>query len=237
MDDSKTFWERRIATYGRHRSVGTNNDTESVNRARKEALFDSIRTLVDNSRIEGLGGMELLDAGCGTGIYADYLAERGGDVHAFDFSRAAVGRASETDTTVSYTQGTVTDIPYRADRFDISFCLSVLYHLVDDEDWTAAIRELCRVIKPGGHLVLRVNWEERRFGDGDHFQERPRSEYLSELSDHGFELRDVVPIVDAPRYPSSLPLPLKRALGPIITTFDWFDIGRNRLLLFSDTGT
>lgn len=181
--------------------------------------------------------MELLDAGCGTGIYADYLAEQAGDVHAFDFSRAAVARASESDTAVSYTQGTVTDIPYRADQFDISFCLSVLYHLVDDEDWTAAIRELCRVTKPGGHLVLRVNWEERRFGDGDHFQERPRSEYLSALSNHGFELRDVVPIVDAPRYPGALPLPLKRALGPIITAFNWFDIGRNRLLLFSDTGT
>lgn len=237
MSDMRTYWEDRIASHGRHRGIGTCRDPESVNRARKEALFHSIEALLDNSTIETLSGLDLLDAGCGTGIYADYLSKQGGNVCGFDFSRAALDHATTNGATASYVQGSITDIPYQDDRFDISFCLSVLYHLIDDEDWVAAIQELSRVTSPGGHLVLRINWEERRFGDGEHFQERPRSEYLDLLSDYGFELRDVIPILDDPKYPDWLPVQLKRMLGPAIIKLELFEMGRNRLLLFSHFDT
>lgn len=76
----------------------------------------------------------------------------------------------------------VTCLPYRDDFFDVIFCNHVLEHVIDD---SKAMRELCRVLKPGGRALLQVpvvldrttyeNWgikepEERakHFGQKDH---------------------------------------------------------------------
>jgi SAM-dependent methyltransferase len=75
----------------------------------------------------------------------------------------------------------ITEIGYPADSFDVIFCSHVLEHIPDDRK---AMRELCRVLKPGGWALFMVplkegNTEEdpnctdprereRRFGQWDH---------------------------------------------------------------------
>jgi SAM-dependent methyltransferase len=97
-------------------------------------------------------GRLFLDAGCGTGLNLEHLARRG-RAAGVDVSPEAVrfGRGRG----VLVVRGSVLDLPFGGDRFDGIVTFDVLYHAWVEDD-AAALRELVRVLKPGGLLLLRV---------------------------------------------------------------------------------
>lgn len=86
----------------------------------------------------------VLDAGCGEGVlvqeYAGRLPIEGVDLH---YSSPLVR------------SGSLTALPFDAGRFDRVLCLDVLEHLALEEQFPA-LREMCRVLAPGGELLLSV---------------------------------------------------------------------------------
>ena len=98
---------------------------------------------------------QVLDAGCGFGCFPFVLADRGFDVHACDRS-ARVGRrlqrvAARRGRSIRFSSEDLTRTRYPAGRFDDITCISVLEHTRDP---VAVVRELGRILKPGGHLLL-----------------------------------------------------------------------------------
>lgn len=102
-------------------------------------------------------GKRCLDAGCGSGR-GTVLMARAGAAHvvAFDFAdknlettRTHCRRFGLTNVTTE--QGSLLDIPFENDAFDIVWCNGVLHHTVDPD---RALREVARVLHPGGHLWL-----------------------------------------------------------------------------------
>jgi SAM-dependent methyltransferase len=93
----------------------------------------------------------VLDAGCGSGRTMDDL-RRYGAVHGFDLNPLGVdharGRGHE-DVTVAR----VEEIPFDDASFDLVTCLDVIEHTPDD---VRSLRELLRVTRPGGRLVVTV---------------------------------------------------------------------------------
>lgn len=100
-------------------------------------------------------GARLLDAGCGDGIYAVQQARRGAMVTALDLSlpMLAAGRQRATDAgvTVRWCQGDIEALPFADDHFDIVLAVTVLC-MIDSPE--RAVRELARVLQPGGVLVI-----------------------------------------------------------------------------------
>ena len=47
-------------------------------------------------------------------------------------------------------------LPYRADLFDAVICIAVIHHLSTEERRIAALRELTRILRPGGRLLVYV---------------------------------------------------------------------------------
>jgi SAM-dependent methyltransferase len=102
-------------------------------------------------RLELPPGATLLDAGCGSGRTMDELHGYG-RVHGFDLSPEGVEHArarGHADVHVAR----VEQIPYPDQAFDLVTCLDVLEHTPDD---VRSLRELRRVVRPGGHLVVTV---------------------------------------------------------------------------------
>lgn len=93
----------------------------------------------------------ILDAGCGSGRNMVELA-RHGTVTGIELSETSVSLARERGVG-EVIAGSVLEMPFEADSFDLAASLDVIEHLEDD---LAALRELRRVVAPGGSLLVTV---------------------------------------------------------------------------------
>ncbi|NJE49565.1 methyltransferase domain-containing protein [Thermococcus sp. 9N3] len=93
----------------------------------------------------------LLDAGCGSGRFAMYFRELGAEVHGIDISPRLVSLAKRRVQDGTFTLGSVTNIPYPENYFDIIISIEVLQHVPNIK---LALKEFHRVLKPGGVIVI-----------------------------------------------------------------------------------
>ena len=104
-------------------------------------------------------GERVLEIGPGTGYYSLPVAEwisPGGQLDIFDLQQEMLDhtmrRAAERGLSgITPTQGDARRLPYSDDTFDAAFLTLVLGEIPDQD---AAVRELARVLKPGGRLVV-----------------------------------------------------------------------------------
>jgi ubiquinone/menaquinone biosynthesis C-methylase UbiE len=99
------------------------------------------------------GGGPVLDVGCGPGWLTRDLSSRGLAVAGIDISTAMLRVARTNNPGLGFAAASLTQIPVADGATAGVFCWYVLHH-VPDEDLQAAIRELVRVIVPGGSLML-----------------------------------------------------------------------------------
>jgi len=111
------------------------------------------RTVLDDV-IAGLGlasGARILDAGCGSGRNMIELAPYG-TVTGIELSDVSVALARQRGAG-EVVEGSVLEMPFAEDSFDLAVSLDVIEHLEDD---LAALRELRRAVAPGGSLLVTV---------------------------------------------------------------------------------
>jgi SAM-dependent methyltransferase len=97
--------------------------------------------------------LRVLDAGCGTGALLDRLEERvGTEVYGLDFSGQALAYTRQRGHR-HLVQADLTRLPFPDGTFDVITALDVVEHIREDE---GALREVNRVLRPGGVLLVSV---------------------------------------------------------------------------------
>lgn len=106
------------------------------------------------SLLPDVRGRRVLDAGCGPGVYAEWLADRRAEVVAFDASEKMLGiareRLGDKATMFRADLGQPLDV-LEDESFDVVLSALALDYV---EDWGATFREFHRLTKPGGVLVF-----------------------------------------------------------------------------------
>jgi ubiquinone/menaquinone biosynthesis C-methylase UbiE len=105
--------------------------------------------------IGDVAGKDVLDVCCGTGRYAIRLAQAGARVSAIDaseeMSAIARGKRDELGLEVDLRLGEMACLPFDSASFDLVVCALALCHV---PDLGLPIKEMARVLRPGGRLVV-----------------------------------------------------------------------------------
>ncbi len=96
-------------------------------------------------------GDRVLDACCGTGDLAIEAERRGGRVVGLDFSERMLERARGKSGTIEWVQGDALSLPFAEGEFDAA---TVGFGVRNLEDLELGLRELGRVLRPGGRIAV-----------------------------------------------------------------------------------
>lgn len=97
------------------------------------------------------GSARVLDLACGSGRYSWLLAGAGLEVVGVDVDDAALARAADGGMAAEFIRGDAMAAPLATASFDVVLCVQSLFSLPDA---TAVLREACRVVRPGGRIVV-----------------------------------------------------------------------------------
>ena len=215
---------------------------EPIALAAYDALAESYAALVDTkphnayyerpatlSLLPDVSGKRVLDAGCGPGVYAEWLAGRGAEVVAVDVNEKMIHLARERlGTSVQVIQADLArPLDFLADRsFDLVLSPLALDYV---RDWRAVFGEFHRLLRPGGHLVFStghpaadffvhhdagnyfetelVDYEWTGFGTPVRvpFYRRPLGEVINPLLEAGFALERLLEPTPTAEFREKLP--------------------------------
>lgn len=140
MTNSKeTYWSRFVDDYETRQAFVAGNDL--------------IRIMLDRLGMEN-NLKDVLELGCGTGLFTEVLCQKSHSVKATDFSDEMVAKAIELRETlpnVTFAREDATHLSFEDQSFDTVF-MANLIHIIADPD--KVIAESRRVLKPGGRIII-----------------------------------------------------------------------------------
>lgn len=147
MDDSEAgrYWEQNAEAW------------THLCRQGYDVYRDLFNTPAFLEMLPGVDGLAGLDLGCGEGYNTRLLAERGARMSAIDVAPAFVRYAHEEERSrpaaIRYAAASAQRLPFRDATFDFA---TAFMSLMDMPEPHTALREACRVLKPGGFLQFSI---------------------------------------------------------------------------------
>ncbi|MFN8651096.1 MAG: class I SAM-dependent methyltransferase [Gemmatimonadales bacterium] len=190
----RDYWSSRVTGDGSlanvgHVALGAYN--QYAYPLRLEALTRAVQGLAT-------AGVRVFDGGFGEGVYLEYWRQHGaGMVSGLDFSPRAVAAARERYPDSHLVQG---DLAASGDlagfgQYDIVTAIDVLYHIVDDEAWARAVRNLLGLVGPGGSFIASDKFpREGAYQPMKHVRRRPLAMWTAAFREQGFEMVRRVPV-------------------------------------------
>lgn len=95
-----------------------------------------------------------LEVGSGTGQLAELVAGAGYDVVALDRSRGMLSQLRRRLPQLPSVVASGEALPFADDSFILTYCVAVLHHVADPDAVRDTLREMVRVTRPGGHVLI-----------------------------------------------------------------------------------
>jgi 2-polyprenyl-3-methyl-5-hydroxy-6-metoxy-1,4-benzoquinol methylase len=192
------YWEGRLSANYSLGSVGWAGLGDAFNRwmytVRRYVFRSAVLSATDSV---SLSRSRVLDVGSGTGFYLDCWRGLGvKDLVGSDLTRTAVARLRLRLPDISIHQLDISseELKPPEEPFDLVSVMDVLFHIVDDERYERAIRNLASMVKPGGLVILTENFVGRR-RTAKHQVMRTRREIEQQIRAAG-----ITPVLERPAF-------------------------------------
>lgn len=161
-------WEESAGAW--IKSMGENGITGD--KGRQFVLDPAILKLLENHNYKNA-----IDIGCGEGRFCRILSKLGIKPTGIDPTKSLIARARELDKENEYVEAFGEDLPFENNSFD----LAIAYlSLIDIRDYKKAIKEMVRVLKPKGDLIIanltafntagaKLGWQKDLLGNKKYF--------------------------------------------------------------------
>ena len=181
------YWESRLsANWGLHGVgyLGLNAWNNWIYRV-KASVFDRAIRSLDLKK-----GFTALDIGCGTGFFIDRWLRLGAtNLTGMDLTEVAVTRLRSAFPSVRFVQGDVSETASQpGESLDAISMIDVLFHIVDQDRYAAALRNIHRMLRPNGHFVFSEFFLHGQPSIGRHHVSRTLADIKAALGKAGFSI-------------------------------------------------
>jgi SAM-dependent methyltransferase len=187
----RSFWEERLGSHLDLSGTGEPGLSVDYNRAcyrlREKVLERELRRAG-----VALTGARVLDVGSGVGFFVDFYLRRGARVTGVELTRVGAEYLERRFPGVKFLQGDVVDTEI-GDGYAVVNAFDVLYHIVEDDRWEAAVTRLARALAPGGTLVFTDVVAPMRRELAAHNVMRDRHRYAEVLNREGVRILNESP--------------------------------------------
>lgn len=143
--EAAAFWEANADTWAR------------LVRSGYDVYRDALNTPAFMAMLPAVTGLDGLDVGCGEGANTRQLAQRGAHMQGIDIAPTFIRYAREAQAAdplgIVYTEGSGMALPFADGSFDF---VTAFMSLMDMPDHAQALREVYRVLRPGGFLQFSI---------------------------------------------------------------------------------
>lgn len=99
---------------------------------------------------------KVLDIGSGSGRVCRFFGEKQVEYTGIDISGSEIALAKQACPDKRFVQGSMLDLPFKDQEFDVVFMVASLHHLISEEERLKALTEARRVLKSGGKFYMTV---------------------------------------------------------------------------------
>jgi SAM-dependent methyltransferase len=190
--EPREYWEERLGADYALEGVGFRRLGPGFNRwsyrVRAAAFRRAVRPLA-RERAPG----RVLDVGSGTGFYLDLWRELGAEqLVGSDITETAVGklRSSNPDARILRFDAGEAEWPDELEpaTYDYVSAMDVLFHIMDDDRYARAFRNLAGLLRPGGYLLFSEDFVHGERDEGSHKVVRPIDHIESCVAAAGLEI-------------------------------------------------
>lgn len=193
--DAELYWEKRLSdrfdlTGAGYSSIGPDYNAH-LYRARLRALERAL-SHIDRS----INGARILEIGCGTGFYTEYCARKGVEEYiGLDITSVSVDNLRGEYPQFTFIQGDATKrVAELQTKFDVVLAADVLFHIVENESFLAAMRNIAGWLQSGGLLILSDILPPRPLHPAPHCFHRSLGIYERVLAENGLNIAWIEPI-------------------------------------------
>jgi len=130
------------------------------------SFVDEVETKTAFELFQFRKGEKVLDIGCGTGNFSIKLAKKGAEVVGIDVSEAMLAKArkkaEKKNLNIKFYKNDVTSLDFEDNSFDAVFSMAAVEFI---DDIKKAFKEMKRVVKPGGKILLGTITKDSDWGE------------------------------------------------------------------------
>ena len=218
----RDYWERRLRDHFDLEGVGYLRLGRRYNRWMYRVRGEVFDRIADELGLgeraggrEGGKGLRVLEVGAGTGFYVDRWLRLGAEVTGVDLTEVAVERLRERFPSARFLQANIghplaPPLSTELSRYDAVSAFDVLFHIVDDREYAAALANIASLLRPGGWFLWSDNFIHQPTVRVAHQVSRSLQEITTAVTAAGLEIVRRVPMFVVMNYPADTTSSVRR---------------------------